>query len=357
MVYGQNISATTEENFLEGVNGVDVIPGYAAFDEMVFHVAEASEADFNAMMMQIGVQELAFLEENKTEMIYEEGKVKGMVDKVIKFFQDMWEKLKGMFNKALDTINTKTMEWRRKMFDKLGGDAKSFMQKRVSNLKADAKFGSSYKDLLESADLSKKPNEIITKINSKDADIENAYTDAAVAEKNGNSADTNALDDKLKGYVNEVIHSVASADVSNISTIVKHMKDKLHGQRFDVDGAWVKSHWDHIWTEATEFPQTKRDIKSTYKAAEKSYNNAIKACKKADNSKIFSASAYSKAVKAYKDLRQICSACCQAQVSCLNERQSFFRSIVMKVAVSKPVKEAAVSESTTVDGIDSLFAW
>lgn len=353
MVYGQN---NNTENFLEGVKGIDVVPGFANFDEMVFHVAEASEADFNSMMMQIGVQELAFLEENKTEMVYEDSKVKSMVDTVVKFFKEMWEKVKGMFNKALDTINTKTMEWRRKLYDKLGKDPKGFLSKRVANIKADAKFGTSYKNLLESSDLSKKPNAIIAKINSQDSVIEEKYKAAATAEDKGDSTLVNSLDDELKNCVNTVIHTVASENITNISSIVKYMKDEFHGDRFDVTGAWVKSNWNHIWSEATEFPQTKKDIKNTYKEAEKSYNNAIKACKKADSSKIFSASAYTKAVKAYKDLRQICSACCQAQISCLNERQSFFRSIVMKVAITKPVKES-YAESTTVDGIDSLFNW
>lgn len=359
MAVYNNSNVSTVENFLEGVKGVDIVPGYASFDEMAFFVIEAAESDYNDMMMQVGIQELACLESSGTEVVYEagSGRVKELCDKAADMFKSMWEKLKGMFNKALDTINQKTMEFRRKVMDKL--DSK-MLQSRVKGLKADKKFGSSFDYIGDGSpkDLSAYAKNTIGKITGADEKVQKLYTSASEKAKDENTTELNNLSDELNKVVKEVISDVAPG-AQQISSIVKTMKDDIRGKRRDVNGSWVSSNFNSLYKEAKDFPETKRQIKGAYKEAETAFNKSIKACKDASSARFFEANAFTKAIKAYKDLKHICVACSQATVSCLNERQAFYRTVILRVAGSKAVKESAVSEgaASTSDNISSLFNW
>lgn len=345
MVYG-NV-----ENYLEGCTVQHVIPGYASLDEMAFHVLESVESDYNAMMMSVGVMELAHLEENGSEMVYEAegGKVKQIVDKAVEMFKSMWSKVQGLIQTALEAFEKKAQEFREKVMKKL--DSK-VLDARVKGLKADRNFGTTY----EYKNINEYSSSVIAKIQGSDKKVEDLYTSAASASKNSNNELLNGLGDKLDAEVKSVIQSLCP-NAQNASSIVKMMKDDIRGSRKDVNGDWVKSNYKTIIDEVRDYPVTKKTLKSNYKALQKTYNEAIKKCKKANTDKFFEANAYTKAIKAYKDLRQVTIYCQQAVISCLNERQGFYRSVIFKLIGSKPVKEAAVSESATMDKVDSLFNW
>ncbi len=361
MVYNNNmgtgVGAGVVENFLDGIKGVDVTPGYAAFDEMAFFVVEAAEMDYNDLMMNIGVQELACLESNHCEVVYEAGggKVKELVGKAVDMFKSMWERLKGMFDRALKTINDKSMEFRRKVMDKMD---KSLLQKRVNGIKKDRNFGTTYEFVRDKKDLSAFANETIQKLDAGETKITGLWTDAVSDAKAQDAASISGLDSKINAAVKETVGQVANG-AEQIGSVVKIMKDNIRGSKCDVNGSWVSSNWGDIYKEATEFPKTKREIKAAYKKAESSFNDTIKNLKKGEDSKYFEAGAFTKALKGFKDLKHICVACSQATVSCLNERQAFYRTVIMRVIGSKPVREASVvgESATTMDKIDSLFNW
>ena len=355
---------TNEENYLEGCNpNVDVIPSYATLHEMSYHVIEASEADFNRIMMECGVSELYHLESSGTEMIYEEGKIESLKNNVTKFFKEMWEKVQGMIQKAIDTFQKKAQELRKKV---LGEVDKSFLKKRIDNIPADKQFGVTY-DYQNIAKFS----ELVRKdIEKGDADIDALY-DKMVAQQKAGTKESydNEIDKIVKQTANRVVYSDSkSEDINGMSGITKLLKDAIRQDNFQANGKWVKENFYggvNIWKEVLEYPATKAQLKKDYKTLQKSFNDAIKKCKKADNSKRFEASAFTKAIKGYKSLRQLAVYSEQAVISCLHERYAFYRSILFKLIGVKPKNNdnssnstSKVSESTTtMDSISSLFDW
>ena len=341
----------TTENYLEGCTPKNVIPAYASLDEMAFHVLESVERDYNAIMMSVGVSELAHLEATGAEIVYEagNGKVKELVDKATKLFKDMWEKVQGLIKKATDAFEAKATEFRKKIMTKV--DSK-VLADRVKNLKADKSFGNTY----DYKNINEYSAEVIDKIKAVDSKVDKLYSEAVEGAKNGNVEKTNALDDALKAEVNGVIKALCpSAD--SAKNIIKFMKDDIRGGRKEVNGTWVKDNYKTIIEEVTNLPTTKKTLKKDYNELKKSYNDAIKACRKANDGKHFEANAYTKTIRAYKDLRQVTIYSQQAIIGCLNERYNFYRSVMFKLIGTKPVKESTVTESATVDRVSSLFEW
>ena len=339
------------EDFLEGSLALNVIPGYAGINEMVFHVMESTEQDYNSIMMECGVRELMHLEETGTEMIYEEGKVKGLVDKAIGFFKQMWAKVQGLIQKALTFFETKAQEFRNKVMKKL--DSK-ILKKRADNLKADKKFGMTY----DYKDIEKYSVTVCENISAAQAKVEKAYGSAVSKAKDGDNGEANNLETVLDGYVKACIKQMYNTATST-SGLSKLMKNEIRGKMLPVNGAWVKTNYDTIIKEVTDYPTVKRGLKSDYNELKKGFNEAIRDCKKANDGKMFEANAFTKAIKAYKELRQITVYAQQAVISCYNERQGFYRSVIFKLVGSKPAKEGEkkVSESATIDAIGSLFEW
>lgn len=346
------------ENYLEGCQpNMSVIPKYATLDEMAFHIIEASETDFNKMMVECGVEELYHLEESKTEMIYEEGKIAALKDKAVKFFKDLWEKVQRMFNNAIEWFQKKAKEFRNKFMEKLD---KSFLKNRVSNIPADKAFGTTY----DYQNITTFSSRVVDKIKTADAAVDELCDEMESKQKN-EKLSVESYDNEIQKIVNKCLNDVSISvthQMSNTSGLTKIMKTKIRGTSFQVTGSWVKSNFYsgvNIYKEVLEYPTTKIQLKKDYKELQKSFNEAIKKCKKTDNGKMFEATAFTKAIKGYKMLRQISVYSQQAVISCLNERYSFFRSVMFKlIGVKKASSDSkAVGESTTVDSISSLFDW
>lgn len=346
-VYSTGITDTVTENYLEGSTPTNVIPSYATLDEMAFHVIESSEADFNAMMMECGVIELAYVEENHQEMVYEAGKVKGLIDKAVNMFKKMWSNVQGLIQKALAAFDKKAQEFREKVMKKID---KNFLQKRVDNVKANKDFGKTYKY----KNIENYATQVDALILNADHDVQTLVATAKSKAKNGEAV-TDGLSNDLDKVVNGLIEKL-HGNAKTKSVLVKFMKDDIRTEPDQVDGTWVKANYKTIIDEVTNYPKTKKTLKQNYKSTQKLFNEAIKSCKKENDGKMFEANVFTKAIKAYKDLRQISIYAQQAVISCLNERQGFYRMVLIKLIGTKPVKES-VSEATTIDGISSLFEW
>ena len=351
MAVYSNFESDTK-NYLEGCQpNVSVIPGYAALDEMAFHVVEASEIDFNKMMIECGVEELYHLEESKTEMVYEEGKVTELKNKAVEFFKKMWENVQGLIKKAIDTFQKKSREVREKLLNKID---KNFLSKRVDNIPANKDFGVGY----GYSNITLFSAKVRAKITNADNKVDKIREEMTENQKNGNNT-TDGYENRLKEIVDTCVKEILpDHNISSPSGVKKVMVDAIRGSRFQANGTWVKSNYTAIFKEVVDYPETKSNLKKDYKELQKSFNEAIKQCKKIDNSKMFEASAFTKAIKTYKSLRQIAVYSQQAIISCLNERYSFYRGILFKlIGVKKAANDKAVGESTTVDSISSLFDW
>lgn len=101
-------TTTDFTNLLEAEENITVetlAEGYVASCQNVLEM----ELNWSNMHKAIALDELAYLEENGTEVIYEASKFKSFFDGFVKFFQSVWEKIVAMFNKFMGVINQLVM--------------------------------------------------------------------------------------------------------------------------------------------------------------------------------------------------------------------------------------------------------
>lgn len=135
-------------NLLEGVEAIE--PKYENFDESALATIVEAEENYNNIMQAIGVDEFAYFEENGVEMVYTEATAGGFFSKVKAFFTNLYQKIKGLFNKFIAlidsyaksdkdfvnkyrkhllTVNTKGFEYKGFEFTKLSPNVGSAMDK------------------------------------------------------------------------------------------------------------------------------------------------------------------------------------------------------------------------------------
>lgn len=90
--------------------------------EAAWAIVAESEANYNAIMQAVGVEELMVYESTGEEMVYEAGQISGFFGKVKEFFKKIWEKIKGLFQKFFA------------MFDSYTKNDKDFINKYKSQL-------------------------------------------------------------------------------------------------------------------------------------------------------------------------------------------------------------------------------
>lgn len=69
-------------------------------------VVSESTQNWNAIIEACSIDELNFLEENSTEMVYEGAKLDGFISKAKEFFLNVWKKIQSIFKKALMQFNS-----------------------------------------------------------------------------------------------------------------------------------------------------------------------------------------------------------------------------------------------------------
>lgn len=101
---------------------------YEDFTEGAMVAVAESEANYTKLMMGIGIAEAVAYSETGEAMVYTEGFVSDVVDKIKAFFKKLWEKIKALFKRFV------------LMFDQYFKNDKDFLKKYKSRiLKSDAK--------------------------------------------------------------------------------------------------------------------------------------------------------------------------------------------------------------------------
>lgn len=71
--------------------------------------AECTE-NMNRIMEACAIQEFCYFEENGTEMVYEGGAITSFIEKAKSFFMKLWQKIQGIFKKAIMIFSSKAKE-------------------------------------------------------------------------------------------------------------------------------------------------------------------------------------------------------------------------------------------------------
>lgn len=74
--------------------------------EAAFHIVAEGEENYNRIMQAIGIDELAVLESTGAEMVYETVDIKSVFGKIKEFFVNLFNKIKGIFQKFMAMINS-----------------------------------------------------------------------------------------------------------------------------------------------------------------------------------------------------------------------------------------------------------
>jgi len=112
--YSFYLESTTDE--LDAIKDVDVEEILdddeveASFEESSYDAAMRAVAEitqnWNSIIEACAIEELHYLEENKTEMVYEGARLDAFVAKAKEFFLNIWEKIKAIFKKVLIQFNS-----------------------------------------------------------------------------------------------------------------------------------------------------------------------------------------------------------------------------------------------------------
>ena len=145
-------------------------------DEMAIgHVVE-SEENFNKIMMAIGIHEATVYAESGEEVVYTEGTLSDIKDKIVSFIKSVWNKIVGLFKRFMSMIDSWTKD-DKEFLKKYKGE----LVKRAGKLKDFTfngyKFTIGNKPTLGIAHLTKK----VTEVN---ADSFDKYTDEDQTEDN-----------------------------------------------------------------------------------------------------------------------------------------------------------------------------
>ena len=101
---GSANGGATYTNVLENLDAIE--PKYENFDEAALASIVEAENNYNNIMQAIGIDEFTFLEENGYEMVYTESSASGFLGKVKEFFKNLYQKIKGLFQKFIALIDS-----------------------------------------------------------------------------------------------------------------------------------------------------------------------------------------------------------------------------------------------------------
>lgn len=91
---------------------IDSIPAQECYEEnsmdSALRVMAETTANWNAIMESIGIEELAVYESTGTDIIYEEGTISNIFNKIKEVLKKIIEKIKGIFNKFITVLNSWT---------------------------------------------------------------------------------------------------------------------------------------------------------------------------------------------------------------------------------------------------------
>ena len=96
----------------ESAIDMDAIEAQPCYEEnavdSAYRIMAENQANWNAIMEAVGIDELAIYESTGSEIVYEAGTISGIFTKIKEFFKKLLEKIKGIFAKFMTVINSWT---------------------------------------------------------------------------------------------------------------------------------------------------------------------------------------------------------------------------------------------------------
>lgn len=342
--------AYMNESFLKEAPIVEgIIPSYAMnFSESALFVCESMERSYNSLFQGIGINELAYYEENGTLIDYctEAEEQKSLKVKVKEFFAKLWGAIKGFFEDVLKKIKEAIKENKAKMKDKIDATdfAKIDPKTNFGQVHGYTTFESTYDETL------KRLSSFITSAGAKWQDISDTDNESVI---NNIKADKESL-------VYEMTKHDGDKTAEDLKKYIKKHVDE--NNMVDLTFDYVKNHITDF-TNVVFTDVNINKVKKLYKETRTAIDNCVTEANKAvtalgkDPSK---SAAIQAQIDVCKTAAQLSTTANGAIIDVFSKQMKEYRRVVFKVKFAatkgyKGGKEGEKKEDSVEESAD-LFA-
>ena len=342
------------ESELENVTpNRSIIPAHSlTFAENALYVAEFIEVEHNKLFESIGINELAVYESTGMEIVYEGEQLQTIKAKIVKFFTNAWEAIKGAIEKVIKWFEEKKKEVRDKFANELIERATKASLEGVDPKK---KFGTTHKYDI------KVPDEACLRAFDFSRDVQSKFVDLAKSFKDEEKADQTAkIHDLKEDLMSKLIKEISGTDAGSIAEMSKQLKKEMLGEQVTADKEWVSKHLNDM-VDVVEKGASTKTFKRQYNIVKQTINECIRETKKfKDEQSII----ISPCVSVLKSTVQCSNSIVNLTADVLKRRYHEYSHILLSVsrlAAAKKEEKKATHESTVVasqiEMIESAFGW
>ena len=287
------------------------IPSYASIEEATMYLIEATETDYNQMMASIGVDDLMQIKESGyTVAVNEAGKIKGVIDKIIAWFKAQWEKVKGLFGKALEFFQKQVD----KFHDKISEARLKNIENKIANMKADKKFGKTYEYKQYQAEMDGHGT-IFSNLISLDSALYRELEKFSDSFKGDDEFDGDSAKATLDAHFERFASVFGGNDKTKESDLKKKMIEYMRGKEIEIDKSYIQAHYKEMVENCRVFGRTRRGLKKKMDGEKKRISNSVKSIKKASGKEDGFAKAFSVFSPYIKKARVYANMCCGVVLS------------------------------------------
>lgn len=343
---------------LDNVQYRNIIPAYASLDEAALYVIERGELEFNEMMRHIGLTELGVLETTGTQMVYEETKLKSLIDTIVGWLKQRWADITGLFNKALNFFKQKSDEFKKKTQDK----KLDKLKKKVEFLK-DKEYGKTY-EYSQFENIVNGTGVLWDALNKFEKGINDLQATFMNYKDDETATEVNDMREKMDTMKSDLFSAFNLDNSAKESDIKAKVTEWIRGKEVTINKAYIQSNIDSMFNSATDYNKTAKSVKKQLNKIKKDIDNDIKAVRKERKT---ANESYLNAYLPYlKFGKNVTTAIAGATISAIKEKMSVDQRIILKLIVANTGKEekedgsvkteSAVVESSTIQTeLASLF--
>lgn len=324
--FGENMNLSTEDDaYMESIESI--IPEEDDLDDAFARVAMESVENFYAIANAITVDEFVHYVQTNEAVIYEEGRISGVMEKIKEWIKKAWAKIKGIFEKAINWIESQVRNDKNfveKYRDKIK-NSKPVKMQAYANVKGIRNTGGYLDDIIDAFDKE-------TKAMGKDIDTFDATNSDYGKSKSDNSYDASKILTSIRSKV------MKGKDVS-AESFNKQLRDLIIGEKSEV--TFTPS---EVLDEVAAAKESRATIKLEYNRTKKYFNTMLKL---ADNVKKFAVSATSRKDAKESGVMKIVGTWNSVCKGCISMAHTVERVFLKGVNISRSQSKAAARKMAT----------
>ena len=268
----------SEFNSFEGCKpNMSFMPAYEDLNEAVFYMASSADREYAKLESAFNMAEVL----GESYLVEETG-IKGFFENIIKWVKEQFEKLAGLFKKAIDTLQKKSLEFSNKVKNKIKD--KSKVTEKLKNLKGgDKVYGKTYEypnwDAVATAG-----GQLWTSLDALENMVKDAVSEIVGSETSKEEAED--IEKNSKVYIAKVVSAIgadklAAFNAENLTIDTSKLSEAIEkhvcGAEKELKKDDIVSKFDEMWNRTTEYRVTVASLQKDFKKLKKYYDDTIKA--------------------------------------------------------------------------------